>query len=153
MLWATESSRSSFCWLYRASSSLAANNIIGLVSVLTTWWCSYVELSLMLLEKGFAMTSAFSWQNSVSLWPASFCPPGPITPGISWLPTFAFQAPVMIRTSFLVLALESIIGLDISSQLPLLWHKWLGHRLVLLWCWMVFLGNEPRSLCWFWDGT
>ena len=48
------------------------------------------------------MTSAFSWQNSVSLCTASFYTPMPnlpITPGISWLPTFAFQSPVMKRTS------------------------------------------------------
>ena len=40
------------------------------------------------------MTSAFSWQNSVSLCPASFCtarPNLPVTPGVSGLPTFAFQ--------------------------------------------------------------
>ena len=50
------------------------------------------------------MTSAFSWQNSVSLWPASFCTPRPnfpITPGTSWLPTFAFQSSIMKGTSFL----------------------------------------------------
>ena len=36
------------------------------------------------------MTSAFSWQNSISLCPASFCIPRPnlpVTPGVSWLPT------------------------------------------------------------------
>ena len=40
------------------------------------------------------MTSAFSWQNSVGLCPASFCTPRlnlPVTPRVSWLPTFAFQ--------------------------------------------------------------
>ena len=40
------------------------------------------------------MTSAFSWQNSIILCPASFCTLRlnlPVTPGISWLPTFAFQ--------------------------------------------------------------
>ena len=50
------------------------------------------------------MTSAFSWQNSVSLCPASFCIPRPnlpVTPGVSGLPTFAFQSPIMKRTSFL----------------------------------------------------
>ena len=44
------------------------------------------------------MTSAFSWQNSISLCPASFSIPRPnlpVTPGISWLPTFAFQSPIM----------------------------------------------------------
>ena len=50
------------------------------------------------------MTSAFSWQNSISLCPASFCTPRlnlPVTPGVSQLPTFAFQSPIMKRTSFL----------------------------------------------------
>ena len=48
------------------------------------------------------MTSAFSWQNSVSLCPASFCSPRPnlpVTPGISSLPTFVFQSPIVKRTS------------------------------------------------------
>ena len=51
MIWATVSSRSRFCWLYRASPSLVAKNIINLISVLTIWWCPYVESSLVLLEK------------------------------------------------------------------------------------------------------
>ena len=34
-IWATVSSRSCFCWLYRTSPSLAAKNIINLISVLT----------------------------------------------------------------------------------------------------------------------
>ena len=52
MIWATVSSWSCFCWLYRASPSLAAKNIIILISVLTIWWCRCVELSLVFLEKG-----------------------------------------------------------------------------------------------------
>ena len=50
------------------------------------------------------LTSAFSWQNSISLCPASFRIPRPnlpVTPGVSWLSTFAFQSPIMKRTSFL----------------------------------------------------
>ena len=44
------------------------------------------------------MTSAFPWQNSISLCPASFYTPRtnlPVTPGISWLPTFTFQSLIM----------------------------------------------------------
>ena len=52
MIWATVSSWSSFCWLYRASPSLAAKNIINLISALTIWWCPCVESSLVLLEEG-----------------------------------------------------------------------------------------------------
>ena len=43
MIWAIVSSQSCFCWLYRASPSLAAKNIINLISVLTIWWCPRVE--------------------------------------------------------------------------------------------------------------
>ena len=173
------------------------------------------------------MTSAFSWQNSVSLLYASFCTPRPnlaVTPDISWLRTFAFQSP-MIKTDifFLVLFLGDLVGLlmcvwsrsvvsdsatlwtvahqaplsmgfsrqeywsgvpflspgDLSDpgieprspalqadtlssepqgslrtvQLQLLQHYWLGHRLGLLCCWMVCLGNEQKSFCRFWDCT
>ena len=44
------------------------------------------------------MTSPFSWKNSISLCPVSFRTPRPnlpVTPGVSWLPTFAFQSPIV----------------------------------------------------------
>ena len=50
------------------------------------------------------MTSVFSWQNSISLFPASFGTPRtnlPVIPGVSGLPTFAFQSPIMTKASFL----------------------------------------------------
>ena len=47
-----QSALSYFCWLYRASTSLATKNIIHLISVLTIGWCPSVELSLVLLEEG-----------------------------------------------------------------------------------------------------
>ena len=71
-IWATVSSRSCFCWLYRALPSLAAKNIINLISVLTIWWCLCGVFSCC-WKRVFSMTSAFSWQNSISLCPASFC--------------------------------------------------------------------------------
>ena len=49
------------------------------------------------------MAGAFSWQNSISLCPPSFCTPrpnSPVIPRISWLTTFAFQSPIMKRISF-----------------------------------------------------
>ena len=38
MIWATVSSSSCSCWLYRTSPSSAANNIISLILILTIWW-------------------------------------------------------------------------------------------------------------------
>ena len=52
MIWATVSSWSCFCWLYRASPTLAAKNIINLIFLLTIWWCPCVESSLVFLEEG-----------------------------------------------------------------------------------------------------
>ena len=54
---------------------------------------------------------------------------------------------------FLVLVLEGLVGHHRTIQLPLLWHWWLGHRLGLLWYWMVRVGNVQRSSCRFWDCT
>ena len=110
MIWATVSSQFSFCWLYRASLSLAAKNMINDFSI-DHWWCPCIESSLCHWKRVFAMSSAFSWENSISLWPASFCTPRsnlPVTPCISWLPTFAFQSPMMKRASFLVLVLKGL---------------------------------------------
>ena len=97
------------------------------------------------------MTSAFSWQNSISLCPASFRIPRPnlsVTLGVSWLPTFAFQSPIMKRTSFLGVSSK---GLHRTVQLQLLQCYWLGHWLGLLSYWMVCLGNEQRPFWRFWD--
>ena len=153
MIWATVSSWSCFCWLYRASPSLASKNIINLISVLTIWWCPLIESSLVLLEKGVCYDQCI-WQNSVSLCPASFCTPGSnvsITPGVRWLPTFAFQSSIMKRTYFWVLVLRGFVGLHRTIQIQLFEHYWLGHRLGLLWYWVVCLRNKQRSFCHFWD--
>ena len=81
------------------------------------------------------MANAFSWQNSISLYPASFCIPRPnlpVTPGVYWLPTFAFHSPIMKIRSFGVLLLDGLVGLHRTVQLQLLQHYWSGHRLLLL---------------------
>ena len=46
---------------------------------------------------------------------------------------------------FLMLVLEGLVGLHRTILLQLLWHYWFGHRLGLLWYWMVCLGNEQWS--------
>ena len=128
MIWATVISRSCFCRLYRASPSLDAKSIISLISVSTIWWCPCVESSFVLLEEGVCYDQCVSWQNSISLCHASFCTPTPnllVTPGISWLPSFAFQSPMMKRTSFGGLVL-GFVGLHGTIQFQLLQHYWRG---------------------------
>ena len=78
MIWAIVSSWSCFCWLYRASPSLAAKNIINLISALIVWWCPHVESSLVLLEEGVCYDqciflgpnmAALRWLGSQERWP------------------------------------------------------------------------------------
>ena len=67
MIWATVSSWSCFCLLYRASASLSAKNIINLILMLIIWWCPCVESSLVLLEAlDFTYYLHFSWKSQSS---------------------------------------------------------------------------------------
>ena len=109
-------------------------------------------------KRVFAMTGVFCWQNSASLCPASFCNSKAKFACYSrylLTSTFAYRSSMMKRTSFfffpLVLVLGGLVSLYRIVQLQLLWHYWLGDRLGLLWCWMVYIGNELRSFCCFWD--
>ena len=102
--------------------------------------------------RGCLLWPVCSLGKTISLCPASFRTPRPnlpVTPGVSWLRTFAFQSSIMKRNW--VLVLKSLVGLHRTVQLQLLQHYWLGPRLGLLWYWMVCLGNEQRSFCHFWD--
>jgi len=67
MIWATISSWSYVCWLYRASPSSTAKNIISLILILTIWWCPCVELSLVLLEESESQSvvSNFLWPHGL----------------------------------------------------------------------------------------
>ena len=90
-----------FCWLCRTSLYLWLQRIW-----FQNWPSSDVHVCSHLLcfcKRVLTMTSGFSWQNCVSLCPASCCTPRPnlpVIPGISWPPTFAFQSPIMKRISF-----------------------------------------------------
>ena len=52
---------------------------------------------------------------------------------------------------FWVLVLRGLAGLHRTVQLQLLQRYWSGHRLGLRRYWMVYLENEQRSFCRFWD--
>ena len=149
MIWGTVISQSCFCWLYRASPSLAEKTIINLISVMTIWWCPCVESSLVLLQEGVCYDQCVLLAKLFSLCPASFRIPRPnlpVTPGVSWHPAFSFQSPLMKRTSFGGVISKGLVGLHRTIQLQLLQRYWLGHRLGLLWYWMVCFGSEQRSL-------
>ena len=64
---------------------------------------------------------------------------------------FAFFFGCYLGHLFGVLVPEGLVGLHRTIQHQLLQHYWLGHRLGLLWYWVVCLRNEQRSFCRFWD--
>ena len=71
----------------------------------------------------FAMTSVFSWQNSISLFPASFCTPRPnlsVIPGVFLTSYFCIPVPYNEKDSiFWMLLLEDLVGLHKTVQLQL----------------------------------
>ena len=100
MIWATVSSRSCFCWLYKASPSLTTKNIINLILALMIfvlmiliWWCPWVVISCA-VGRGCLLWPMCSLGKTVSLCPVFFfctlSPNMPVTSCISWLPTSAF---------------------------------------------------------------
>ena len=140
MIWASVSSQSCFFFsLYRAfqlwlQKKKKKKNIINLISVLTIWWCSCVESSLVLLEECV-------WYDQCVLL-AKFCQP--LTCFVLYLSkakfvcysryllTSYFCIPVPYHekdTFFLVLVLEGLVGLHRTVQFQFLQHYWSGCRL------------------------
>ena len=146
MIWATVSSWSCFCWLYRASPSLAAKNIINLILLLTIWWCPCVESSLVLLEGGCLLWPVRSLGKTLSALPCFtlYCKAKYACYPRYFLTSYFF-IPVPYNEKdifFWVLVLICLVDLHRIIQLQLLQCYWLGHRLGLLWYWIVCLGNK-----------
>ena len=88
------------------------------------------------------MTSAFSWQNSISLCPASLSTPRPNLP-LDFL--LLHYSPLWWKGHlFWVLILQGLVGLHRTVRLQLLQRYWSEHRLGLPWYWMV--GNQQIIL-------
>ena len=154
MIWATVSSWSYFFWLYRASPSSAAKNRINLISILTIWCCPCVQLALVLLEDGVCCDQCILLAKLLAFAMFHFVLQGQVCLllQVSLDLVLLHSSPLQWnRHLFRVLILEGFVGLHRTIQLQLLQHYWLEHRRVLLWYWMVCLGNEQRSFCHFWD--
>ena len=135
MIWATVISQSCFSWLYKSSPPSVAKNIINLIFVLISWWCPCVESFLVLLTEGVAVTSGFSWQNSVSLCLLHFVNKGQICllHQVSLDFLLLHSSPLGWKGHlFLVLFLKGLVGLHRTVQLQLLHHLCLGHSLGLV---------------------
>ena len=159
MIWAVVSSQSCFCWLYGASTSLAAKNITDLILWLTIWWCQIHQK-----YKGPHVVFSCVVGRRCLLWPVhslrkTLLPlpcfilysTAKLTCYSRYLLTSYFCIPVPydennIFSLFLVLVLEGLVSLHRNVQLQLLQHYWLGHRLGLLWYRMVCHRNKQIIL-------
>ena len=77
----------------------------------------------MLLEEVICHDQCVLLTKLCSFGPALFCtlrPNFPVTPGISWHPTFAF--PYNEKDIFILVLVLGLGGLLRTSQLHLLWH-------------------------------
>ena len=84
-------------------SDFAIDHIVHVLSCLLCCW-----------KRIFTMIRMFSWQNSISICPASFCIPRPnlpVTQGISWLPILHSNPLWWKGHIFLVLVLEGLVSL------------------------------------------
>ena len=75
------------------------------------------------------MTSAFSWQNSISLCPALFCTPRPnfpVAPGVFLDFLLCIPVPYNEKNILFGCYLIGLVGLHRSIQQLLLQHYWLG---------------------------
>ena len=154
MIWAIVIAWSCFCWLYRASPSLATKNITNLILALTIWCCPCIESSLVLLEEGVCYDQCILLAKLYQPLPwfilyskAKFaCSSRRFLTSYFCIPVFDNEKDIFVW----VLVLEGLIGLHRTIQLLLFQHYWLEHRLGLLWYWMVCLWYEQRSFCHFW---
>ena len=104
MIGAAVSSRSCFCQLFIASPSLAAKNIISLILELTVWCCPRVKLSFVLLERSVCYDQCVLLTKFCQFLPCFILysrPKLPVILGISQLPTFSVQSPMIKSKTFL----------------------------------------------------
>ena len=112
MIWATVSSRSCFCWLYRTSLSLAAKNQPDFgIDCLGMSMCKVVSC---VIGKGYLLWPVYSLDKTLLAFAQlHFVLQGQtcllLQVSLDWLPTFAFQSPVMKRISFFALSLEGLV--------------------------------------------
>ena len=149
MIWATVSPWSCFRWLYRASPSLAAKNIISLILVLAIWWYPCVKSSLVLLEEGLCFDQCILLAKLLAFALLYFVLQSQtcLLPQVSLDFLLLHSSPLWWKGHlFWVLVLEGLVGLHRTVQLQFLQHYWSGHRLGLRWYWMVYLQNRDHSV-------
>ena len=146
---ATVSSKSCFCSLFRDFPSLAAKNqSYSTVHHMVLSMCRNIS---WVVAKGYLLSPVVSLDKillAFALLPfvlqAYTCLLFQVSLDFWHLPSNSLW-----RSGHLL----GLISFHRTSQLQLLQHQCLEHKLGLLWYWMVCFGNEPISFCIFWDSN
>ena len=136
LIWVTDSSCSCLCWLYRASPSSAAKNIINLISVLTMSWFPCVEFSLVLLGQGVCNHQCVLSKTLLVFSQLHFVLEGQICLFLHVSLDFLLLHSGHLWWKghlFCVLVLENLVGPLRTFQLHFLLHYLLEYRLRSLW--------------------
>ena len=151
MIWATVSFQSCFCWLYR---------------VLHLWLEEYnqnvfsIDYLVMSICRVFSCVvgRGFCYEQCVLFAKLLGCAQLHLV--------FQGQTCLLLQVSldflllhssplwwkgllFWVLVLEGLVDLHRTIQFQHFQYSWLGHRLGLLWYWMICLGNKLTTFCHF----
>ena len=92
LIWATVSSRCCFCWLFRGFSIFSCKEYNQPDLIIEDLVMSMCRILSCIVDKGWLLWPVCSLDKT--LCPASFCtqwPTLPVTPDMSWLPTFIFS--------------------------------------------------------------
>ena len=154
MIWATVSSWSCYCWLYRAFPSLAAKNIINLISVLTIWWYQCIEVISCVVGRVCLLWPVCSLQKPLLSIPLlHFVHQGQICRLLQVSLDFLCLHSSTLQWKgylFWVLVPEGLVSL--LEPFNFCFFSTTGCGIDLDYCdieW--FPGNKHRSLCCFWD--
>ena len=143
MSWVRVSYRSCSCWL-----SLAAKNIINLISVLTIWWCPCVQSSLVLLDESVCYDQCIFLAKLYYPLPcfilyskAKFaCYPRCFLTSYFCIPAPCYEKDIF----FWVLVLKGLVGLHRTVQLQLLQRYWLPYERLKQF-FLFFLWKAPNA--------
>ena len=146
MIGAAVNSWSCFCWLYRAFPSSPAK---------IWFWCDHLVMSMCRIVFCVVGRRCLLWpMHSLGKTVLAFAllhfvllrPNLPVTTGISWLSTFAFQSPMMKRTSFFGVSSRRSYR---SSQNPVSFFSISGWGIDLDYCdieWFALEINKNHSV-------
>ena len=155
MIWVTVSSRSCFCWLYRASPSLAAMNIISLISVLSIWsipWSVLTTCTVICCGVGrgcFLRPVGSLEKTRLAFALLHLCSTAKLAHYSRYLLTSYFCVPVPCDEKDIFFGLISKRSCSVIEPLNFTFFSISGWGIDFVYCDIEWFADEQRSFCYF----